>query len=208
MIEELVDRHLLRKETRGGRIFYELSHDRMVQPVLENNEAWFEQHLSILQRRAEEWKSRGHQDYLLLSGDDFLVGQAWVTDHKEEMSTLDNKYYEASKQIFDEEEELRQAQENELALAKRVARLTRLIGCLVSIVLLAVIVFVAWAGYSAYQNAERAALNAESQVQVAQAQGTAVAGEGTASAGEATVAALNLEVVRAQGTADANYVAA
>jgi len=43
---------LVRSEKRGGATWYELTHDRLVEPVLERNKVWFEEHLSPLQRQA------------------------------------------------------------------------------------------------------------------------------------------------------------
>lgn len=40
-IQDLVDRHLIRAERRLGSTWYEISHDRLVQPILKNNENWF-----------------------------------------------------------------------------------------------------------------------------------------------------------------------
>ncbi len=39
-IESLVDAHLVRAESHRGAIWYELTHDRLVGPVKENNETW------------------------------------------------------------------------------------------------------------------------------------------------------------------------
>jgi cell division protein FtsB len=41
-LEELKKQGLIRRETRGGSVWYELSHDRFIQPVQTSNRAWFE----------------------------------------------------------------------------------------------------------------------------------------------------------------------
>ncbi len=64
----LEDAHIIRGEKRAGKTWYELSHDRMLKPVRENNSAWFQQNLSLLQRQAVLWSQQGRSDGLLLRG--------------------------------------------------------------------------------------------------------------------------------------------
>lgn len=40
VIASLVDAHLVRKEERRGRIWYELAHDRLLEPIVTDNERW------------------------------------------------------------------------------------------------------------------------------------------------------------------------
>ena len=46
---------LVRAENRGGTIWYELTHDRLVSPILNSNKKWFDENLSPLQRQATLW---------------------------------------------------------------------------------------------------------------------------------------------------------
>ena len=52
----LVNAHLVRAERRGGARWYELSHDRLLDPVRDSNEAWFERTLHPLQKGAALWE--------------------------------------------------------------------------------------------------------------------------------------------------------
>ncbi|NJM07873.1 hypothetical protein HC891_19295, partial [Candidatus Gracilibacteria bacterium] len=52
-IGELIDSYLVRGEKRRGMTWFELSHDRLVAPVRENNAQWFRTNLSTLQRQAD-----------------------------------------------------------------------------------------------------------------------------------------------------------
>ena len=61
--------HLIRGETRAGKTWYELSHDRMVGPVRQDNAAWFDRNLSLLQRQAVQWNQKERGEGLLLRGD-------------------------------------------------------------------------------------------------------------------------------------------
>ena len=64
----MVNAHLLRAEERRGATWYELAHDRLIAPVRQNNAAWFEANLSVLQRQAALWDEHGRQEGLLLRG--------------------------------------------------------------------------------------------------------------------------------------------
>ena len=57
-IEPLIDAHLVRAEKRRGATWFELAHDRLIEPIRANNAAWREAHLSSLQRQAVLWTAR------------------------------------------------------------------------------------------------------------------------------------------------------
>jgi hypothetical protein len=59
---------LIRAEKRGGATFYELVHDRMIEPVRVNNQAWFAANVNLFQRRAAQWEEAGRSEALLLRG--------------------------------------------------------------------------------------------------------------------------------------------
>lgn len=61
-------RFILREVVRpGGGVWYELVHDRFIQPIREANRKWF-QNQPLLQL-AEQWAAGGHNESLLLTGD-------------------------------------------------------------------------------------------------------------------------------------------
>lgn len=67
-------RLLVRRESRGAHTWYELSHDRFVDPIVRSNEAWFQDRGSALEfkrhleERAEQWlASQRHDRSLLLT---------------------------------------------------------------------------------------------------------------------------------------------
>jgi hypothetical protein len=67
VIQEFARRaDLVRVEQRGGATFYELTHDRFVEPILENNRAWFAAHASLFQMRADQWELQGRPVEMLL----------------------------------------------------------------------------------------------------------------------------------------------
>lgn len=61
---------LIRAEPRGGVVFYELTHDRLVEPILKSNKAWFENNSSLLQKQTAFWVAQGRPDGMLLRGNE------------------------------------------------------------------------------------------------------------------------------------------
>jgi WD40 repeat protein len=69
IIQEFVKRgDLVRAEHRGGATFYELTHDRLVEPILENNKEWVRNNPSLLQQQTALWLQQGRSNALLLRG--------------------------------------------------------------------------------------------------------------------------------------------
>lgn len=89
LVERMIDTHLVRAEQRAGATWYELSHDRMVEPVLRNNEAWFATHLAKVQQRAVQWENEGRPDSLLFVGAELAAALRWAASYgKEQTKTL------------------------------------------------------------------------------------------------------------------------
>jgi hypothetical protein len=66
VLARLERRYLLRSELRAGTTWYELTHDRLVQPVLEDNARWLHDNLADWQKRAAEWWTSDRDPKLLL----------------------------------------------------------------------------------------------------------------------------------------------
>ncbi|HKR65244.1 MAG TPA: ATP-binding protein, partial [Thermoanaerobaculia bacterium] len=98
-IDALVDKHLVRSEQRGGRTWFELSHDRLVNPIRSSNAEWNVEHLSLLQRRALEWEQQGRPAHLLLRGRALLDAKnsADVKQNAESLKTYESLFLETSK---------------------------------------------------------------------------------------------------------------
>jgi hypothetical protein len=75
-LETLQDRYLIRSEPRPNGLWLELSHDRLVTPVIEDNRAWREQHLERWQRAAHDWHRAHHDDWYLARGEDLRAARA------------------------------------------------------------------------------------------------------------------------------------
>lgn len=68
LISELDNRRLVRSERRRGVDWFELAHDRLIQPVLASNAAWRATRLAAWQQRAILWDQQGRPVDLLLKG--------------------------------------------------------------------------------------------------------------------------------------------
>ena len=68
----LTDAHLVRAESRRGATWYELAHDRLIEPVKEDNARWREVNLSHFERLATWWDEQNRPDQALLTGPDLV----------------------------------------------------------------------------------------------------------------------------------------
>jgi hypothetical protein len=98
-ISVLVDKHLVRAEQRGGRTWFELSHDRLVNPIRLSNADWNVENLSFVQRRAAEWENAGRPANLLLRGSQLYEAKQWaeVPANAASLKTYEKLFLETSK---------------------------------------------------------------------------------------------------------------
>ncbi len=80
-IAALVDTHLIRSDQRHNATWFELSHDRLIEPVRESNRRWREANLGPLQRQAEFWDEQKRRDGVLLRGRAFSDALKWAASH-------------------------------------------------------------------------------------------------------------------------------
>lgn len=80
-VDQLVDAYLVRKEIRRGITWYELAHDRLVVPILQDNKRWQEDNLSDYYARAARWKSLEEPDELLLQEHQVAELERWELDN-------------------------------------------------------------------------------------------------------------------------------
>jgi len=91
--------YLVRADKRGGATWFELSHDRLINPVRQNNAAWFSKNLSALQRQADLWNSQGRIEGMLLTGKDYLEAEAWAEKHSGEMTQVEKEFIEGCRKL-------------------------------------------------------------------------------------------------------------
>jgi WD40 repeat protein len=133
----LVNAHLVRAEQRRAATWFELAHDRLIAPVRADNAAWFETHLSTLQRQAALWRDQGQPDGLLLAGEALSEAERWQTAQSEPLETWETAFLEESRKAW--------------AQAERERRQNRLIRRLAVVAAAIAIIAVAAALYAAYQ---------------------------------------------------------
>ena len=99
-IDALIDARIVRAEERRGLWWYELAHDRLIEPVRKNNSAWGEAGLQPWQRRAALYEKQGQDTLhsrsslaeLLLTGPELAEANRWADSHAEEISNSERRF--------------------------------------------------------------------------------------------------------------------
>ncbi len=94
---------LVRAEKRGGATWYELTHDRLVEPILASNKKWFEENLSPLQRQARLWEDQGRNDNWLLRDQAYTEVLPWVDERQDELTGPELEFLEASREQWNQQ---------------------------------------------------------------------------------------------------------
>jgi WD40 repeat protein len=92
----LEDTHLIRAESRGSARWFELAHDRLIEPVRANNWTWREANLQPFQRQAPLWQRAFQPDHLLLTGEALVEADRWVKAHPAEPTPVEREFLVAS----------------------------------------------------------------------------------------------------------------
>jgi WD40 repeat protein len=90
-IKGLADAYLIRSEGRPDDRWYELAHDRLVQPVRDNNAAWLSEHLHKVQARARQWDQSGRHPETLPRGAELRESEAWVAANAPVLSAWEQR---------------------------------------------------------------------------------------------------------------------
>ncbi len=162
-IRLLQDAHLVRADERRGATWFELAHDRLIEPVRGNNAAWFRENLSTLQQQAALWEQQERADHLLLRDKALTDAEAWAQQHANELTPTEHAFLNECK-------EARRLLENEKRHQRRVRQYAIGASVLSVIAVLGIITAV----YFLLQT-DRARAEAETQKQDAKAQRDKVA---------------------------------
>jgi conflict system STAND superfamily ATPase len=101
VVKALSDRYLVRDDPRPGGVFWELSHDQLVQPIVEDNRLWRLSNLRTWQIQADEWYHLGRDSRLLLTGRDFRAAR--IEARNANLRPVERAFLEASRRLADEE---------------------------------------------------------------------------------------------------------
>jgi hypothetical protein len=94
-LRKLQNLYLIRSEDRGGTTWWELCHDRLVEPIRRDN-ARSADALHAWQRAALKWQEDDEPDDDLLTADDAAAAQHWLSRHAEHATDLERRYVDRS----------------------------------------------------------------------------------------------------------------
>lgn len=134
-IKALIDIHLLRAERRRGITWFELSHDRLINPVHDNNTQWFEDNLSTLQRQAALWQAQDYLEGFLLQGKALAEAEAWAKDHANDLLPVEQNFLQECRQARELvlKEERRNNQMRSLAIGSAIVSIIATVAFIVAI---------------------------------------------------------------------------
>ncbi len=120
-IKLLVDAHLVRAEKRGGATWYELSHDRLLEPIRINNLTWYNENLSLLQRQADLWHEGGRKAGVLLVGEALEEAEQWAAENETKLTEVEQDFLKASQEQREHEQRERALERERLEAAEKLA---------------------------------------------------------------------------------------
>jgi WD40 repeat protein len=193
-IIRMLQSDLVRAENRGGTVWYELTHDRLVGPIQDNNRKWFDVNLSPLQRQAAIWNDQDRNESWLLRDQALAEVEDWARANPEELGELENEFLEACR------EQQEQIKLNEqVRSAQRLRRFLVIVGAVGLIAIVAAVL----ASVFAVQ-ASRATINANQQAATARAaEAVAKDQRATAQVASGLAETRRIEAVNANATAQA-----
>ena len=112
VIRFLESAHLIRGEKRAGSTWFELAHDRLIEPIRADNENWFQANLSLLQQQANVWQRQNRPESLLLRGKELADSKVWAEAHQAELLSIEEDFLTAS--VQQEDRELRRKRQNRI----------------------------------------------------------------------------------------------
>ena len=158
VIRALVDTHLIRAEERRGVTWFELSHDRLVEPIRTNNRWWRETHYSWFQQQARVWERQDRPDGLLLRGSELRKAMALAKQDSTDITLTEQEFLATSQNAQ------KQRQRNRILMGT---------GLLLFIMAFVLVVYFAVQANTAARHAEAEAENARNQAAVANSRAVA-----------------------------------
>ncbi|MCP4544057.1 MAG: hypothetical protein GY832_43655 [Chloroflexi bacterium] len=94
-VDVLEERRMIRADVRAGTRWYEICHDRLVEPILESNQDWEAARETPLRTAARRWGETG-EDSLLYHEDVLAEALAWAATNADEVEPYEREFLEAS----------------------------------------------------------------------------------------------------------------
>jgi len=110
LIEQLKSSYLIRSEHRAGINWFELGHDRLVEPIQRDNHAWEQEHLHPLQVQARLWEGARRSQTLLLSAEALVGAVEWAEHNRVQLTESEREFLELSQALRAQEAEQRRRQ--------------------------------------------------------------------------------------------------
>jgi WD40 repeat protein len=156
-VDVLEGQHLIRADVRAGARWYELAHDRLVDPILQSNQAWEAARETPLRTTAYRWQET--QDASLLYRDGALdEALAWAAENPEDVEPYETEFLEAS-----------QRAEQDRFKRRRRYVISAIVGVVI-LIAMAVLTVLAYSGLRRASVAEGIAWEAEAEAREALAQ--------------------------------------
>lgn len=129
-IRMLENAHLVRADERRGATWFELAHDRLIEPIRSNNAAWFQEHLNAFQQQADLWERQKQPEGLLLRGEALQDAEVWAQQHEKELTPVEKAFLSKCREarLSAEKEEKQQRRIGYLALGATVLSIIALLG--------------------------------------------------------------------------------
>lgn len=182
LINEAVDvldrAHIIREERRGASRWYELSHDRFINPILDSNKAWLLNFSSafatreLLEKRAALWAA-SHADKDFLDQGELPEAERWIASPEARElgfdAMLPNFVLASRTHQINEEEQKRLTFENALNQARAAKRFQYLSYALAGVVFLMIgLVVFSWIEWQKAKANATAALESEKRARRAE----------------------------------------
>lgn len=100
-VDILEQRRLIRVQVRAGARWYELAHDRLIDPIVESNEAWEARQETPLRKTAQQWK-RTENESLLYRGKALEEALAWALANPDIAESYETEFLAASQKVEQE----------------------------------------------------------------------------------------------------------
>ncbi len=95
-VDVLSSAFLIRPVVRGGDTWYELSHDRLVEPMLESNQRWHATYQNPISQPAAEWQRSGRAADRLLDGRQLQDARDFAAAHPGDLTEEESAFLAAS----------------------------------------------------------------------------------------------------------------
>ncbi|MFI5458781.1 MAG: WD40 repeat domain-containing protein [Isosphaerales bacterium] len=89
VVRSMIEAYLVREVVRHEDVWLELAHDRLIQPLKQNNTDWFHRELAYWQVQAARWDRQGHPPALQLSGQPLAAAERWALAHADRVTDSD-----------------------------------------------------------------------------------------------------------------------